>query len=143
MLIFNVTLFQSIKTFLHFYFKHILSYISMDKYFLALLGEAGAAGLDRGFSIRYKVFWDSYLNEKQHWIYFRKYRRSILEKPIYYIFMIIGVVISLLGIGIVKRVNETVEKNAIDFYVKYFDTKDEDIRRILDDERRHLLMSKT
>ena len=121
----------------------MLSYISMDKYFLALLGEAGAAGLDRGFSIRYKVFWDSYLNEKRHWIYFRKYRRSILEKPIYYIFMIIGVIISLLGIGIVKRVNEIVEKNAIDFYVRYFDAKDEDIRRILDDERRHLLISKT
>jgi hypothetical protein len=29
----------------------------MDKYKLALLGEAGAAGLDRGFSIRYKVFY--------------------------------------------------------------------------------------
>ncbi|MEM0092693.1 MAG: hypothetical protein QXS44_05890 [Saccharolobus sp.] len=59
----------------------------MDKYTLALLGEAAAAGLDRGFSIRYSIFKEYYNNEKQHWEYFRKYKKSILEKPIHYIFM--------------------------------------------------------
>ena len=111
----------------------------MDKYTLALLGEAAAAGLDRGFSIRYSVFKEYYNNEKQHWEYFRKYKKSILEKPIHYIFMIIGFIISLFGIEVIRRINKIVERNAIEFYIKNFDlTKENDIKWILSDEEKHL-----
>ncbi|ADX86709.1 ferritin family protein [Saccharolobus islandicus] len=113
----------------------------MDKYKLALLGEAGAAGLDRGFSIRYKVFHESYLNEVSHWKYFQKYSRSFLEKPVYYAFSILGFVISLFGIEAVKKVNEIVERNAIDFYKSNFNESNEDIKRILEDEEKHFSMS--
>ncbi|AAK42331.1 hypothetical protein SULI_14780 [Saccharolobus solfataricus] len=113
----------------------------MDKYKLALLGEAGAAGLDRGFSIRYKIFRESYSNEMYHWKYFQKYRRSFLEKPVYYVFSILGFIISLFGIEAVKKVNEIVERNAIDFYKNNFNEDDEDIMRILEDEKKHFAMS--
>ncbi|QXJ34428.1 ferritin family protein [Saccharolobus shibatae] len=113
----------------------------MDKYKLALLGEAGAAGLDRGFSIRYKVFRESYLNEMSHWKYFQKYSRSLLEKPVYYAFSILGFIISLFGIMTVKKVNEIVERNAIDFYKNNFDESNEEVRKILEDEEKHLTMS--
>ncbi|QGA53331.1 hypothetical protein GFS03_01375 [Sulfolobus sp. E5-1-F] len=113
----------------------------MDKYKLALLGEAGAAGLDRGFSIRYKIFCESYSNEVSHWKYFQKYRRSFLEKPVYYAFSVLGFIISLFGIKAVKKVNEIVERNAIEFYKNNFNQNDEDIKRILEDEEKHFVMS--
>ncbi|WP_338604075.1 hypothetical protein V6M85_05650 [Sulfolobus tengchongensis] len=113
----------------------------MDKYKLALLGEASASGLDKGFSIRYKFFEKSYENEISHWRYFQKYRRSIFEKPLYYAFILLGIIISVFGIKAVKRVNEIVERNAINFYKENFDVNDENIGRILRDEETHLSMS--
>ncbi|AOL16922.1 hypothetical protein BFU36_09620 [Sulfolobus sp. A20] len=111
----------------------------MDKYLLALLGEAGATGLAKGYSIRYSFFKEAYENEKRHWEYFKRYRRSLLEGPIYVIFLVLGVLTSLLGMSAVKKMNEIVEKGAIDFYVKNFDVeKDVEIKEILRDEMKHL-----
>ncbi len=115
----------------------------MDKYLLGLLGEAGATGLAKGYSIRYSVFKEAYENEKRHWKYFKRYKRSLLEGPIYFIFLVLGIIISLLGTGAVKKMNEFVEKGAIDFYVKNFDVeKDAEIKEILRDEMRHLEYSR-
>ncbi|MFP3163641.1 MAG: hypothetical protein RXQ75_07425 [Acidianus hospitalis] len=111
----------------------------MDKYILALLGEAGASGLAKAYYIRYKTthFKEAFEDEQSHWNYFRKYRRSILEKPTYYTLFIFGILTSLLGYNAVKRVIRLVETNAIRFYEKNFVIEGE-LKKILEEEKKHM-----
>ncbi|BBG22747.1 hypothetical protein [Sulfuracidifex tepidarius] len=113
----------------------------MDKYFLALLGEAGATGLAKGFSFRYKVFLHAYEEEKSHWNYFKNFRRSVLESPVFYTFLIIGILSSILGQSAVKFINRKAEEGAIDFYKKNFESNSVEIMQILEQEFGHLSLS--
>ncbi|WP_256201951.1 hypothetical protein [Sulfuracidifex metallicus] len=70
---------------------------NMDKYLLALLGEAGASGLAKGFSIRYKAFQEAYLEEKEHWKYFKEFRTSFLEIPVFISLFMLGLLFSFVG----------------------------------------------
>ncbi|MCY0860079.1 MAG: hypothetical protein OWQ54_06570 [Sulfolobaceae archaeon] len=115
----------------------------MDKYLIGLLGEAAASGLAKGYSFRYPIFKEAYENERKHWNYFKRFRDSFLEKPFYYAFLLLGFLTSILGLRAVKKLNEIVEKGAIDFYRKNFDVEnDPEIHEILNDEIRHLELSK-
>ncbi len=111
----------------------------MDKYLLALLGEAGASGLAKAYYVRYKNdhFKEAFENEVSHWNYFRKYRRSILEKPTYFTLFAFGILTTLLGYRVVKKVVRLVEKNAIEFYENNF-VIDENIKKILEEEKKHM-----
>ncbi|BDC18448.1 hypothetical protein [Acidianus sp. HS-5] len=111
----------------------------MDKYLLALLGEAGASGLAKAYYVRYKNshFREAFENEVSHWNYFRNYKRSILEKPTYYALFVFGILTSLLGFNVVKKVVRFVENNAIKFYERNF-AIDEDIKKILEEEKKHM-----
>lgn len=111
----------------------------LDKYYIALIGEASAAGLDKGFSFRYKDFKEAYEDECKHWKFFQSFKRSVLEKPFYYSYLVIGVIISLFGLKAVKYVNKIVEERAIDFYIKNFP----DLEWIIKEEKRHYNMSLT
>ncbi|BCU69560.1 hypothetical protein [Stygiolobus caldivivus] len=112
----------------------------MDKYLLALLGEAGASGLAKGiYSVRKEErFKRAYENEIQHWNYFRKYRRNILEKPVYYLLYLVGVITALLGYRAIKYVVNKAESGALDFYIKNFEVKG-DIEKIVEDEKHHFI----
>jgi demethoxyubiquinone hydroxylase (CLK1/Coq7/Cat5 family) len=112
----------------------------MDKYWLALVGEAGATGLAKGIYLvrREEKFRRAYENELSHWLYFRKFRRSLLEKPVYLGLLVFGVIVALLGKWAVKRVVNWVEKNAIDFYEKNFVIEGE-IKKIYEDEKEHFV----
>ncbi|BCU67780.1 hypothetical protein HS7_12170 [Sulfolobales archaeon HS-7] len=111
----------------------------MDKYYFALLGEAGAAGIAKAFYVRFKKveLRKAYEQETTHWEYFRKFRRSSLEYPVYYVLFITGILISLLGFGVTKRAIRRLEKAAINFYVRNF-PGDKDIEAILEQEREHM-----
>lgn len=113
----------------------------MDKHLLALLGEAGATGLAKGFSFRYKVFLHAYEEEKSHWNYFRNTRRSVLEFPVFYLFLLIGILSSLMGERAVKYLNKKAEEGAIDFYKKNFEPNSPEIMEILKQEFGHLSLS--
>ncbi|MEM4138140.1 MAG: hypothetical protein QW250_01115 [Sulfolobaceae archaeon] len=112
----------------------------MDKYLLALLGEAGATGLARGIYLVRKEnrFREAYLNELSHWEYFRKFRRSVLEKPVYILLTIAGVLIGLMGLRVIKFVVNRVEAQALDFYYKNFEIKGY-ILKIVQDEMEHFI----
>jgi len=112
----------------------------MDKYLLALLGEAGATGLAKGIYIvrKNEKFFVAYKNELEHLNYFRKYRRSFLEKPVYVLLLIFGVLVGLLGAKVIKLVVNYVETRAIEFYRKNFEDN-EDIKKIIEDEMHHFI----
>ncbi len=111
----------------------------MDKYFLALLGEAGAAGLAKGFYVRFKTekLRKAYLQELSHWSHFRKFRRSTLELPVYYLLFAFGLAVSLFGFKVSRRVIRSAERGAINFYVENF-SGDPEVTKILEDEREHM-----
>jgi len=103
----------------------------MDKHFLALLGEAGATGLAKGIYITYE-------NELSHWEYFRKFKRSLLEKPVYYTLVVVGILIGVMGMAVIRRVVNKVESQALDFYYKNFEINGE-IAKIVEDEKHHFI----
>ncbi|MBW9140950.1 MAG: hypothetical protein K1T65_04510 [Candidatus Aramenus sp.] len=111
----------------------------MDKYLLALLGEAGATGLAKAFYLRFKEerLRKAYLQEMSHWEFFRKYKRSPLEMPVYIALLAFGLVVSLFGMGVTRKVIRKVETGAIDFYVKNF-PNDPKVKKILEEEREHM-----
>ncbi|AWR93577.1 hypothetical protein [Acidianus brierleyi] len=111
----------------------------MDKYYFALLGEAGAAGIAKAFYVRFKSekLKESYIQEESHWKYFKKYRRSILEMPTYYTLFLVGIIISLFGFKITRKVIIRLETAAINFYIKNFSIQG-DIEKILEDEKHHM-----
>ncbi|WP_240900133.1 hypothetical protein [Sulfuracidifex metallicus] len=113
---------------------------NMDKYLLALLGEAGASGLAKGFSIRYKAFQEAYLEEKEHWKYFKEFRTSFLEIPVFISLFMLGLLFSFVGERAVRYVNRKAEQGAINFYKERF-RNEEKIKEILNDELKHLSMS--
>ena len=112
----------------------------MDKYLLALLGEAGATGLAKGIYIvrREERFKKAYLNELSHWNYFKKFKSSKLELPTYFSLLVVGVVVGLLGNKMVKRVVNKVEEQALKFYYENFEIKGE-IAKIVEDEKHHFI----
>ncbi|ARM76740.1 hypothetical protein [Acidianus manzaensis] len=112
----------------------------MDKYYFALLGEAGASGLAKAFYLRFKKesLKEAYEQEVSHWNYFRKFRRSHLELPVYYSLFLFGIFVSLFGFSFTKRVIKRVERGAINFYEKNFDLTDKRISEILAQEREHM-----
>lgn len=112
----------------------------MDKYWLALVGEAGATGLAKGIYLvrKEEKFRRAYINELSHWEYFRKFRRSKLEKPTYFSLLSLGVLVALLGMWAVKRVVNWVERNAVEFYERNFELEGE-IRKIYEDEKEHFI----
>ncbi len=112
---------------------------SMDKYLLALLGEAGATGLARAFYLRFKdeKFRKAYLQELSHWEFFKRYRRSFLERPVYFALLAFGLLVSLFGMSATRRVVKRVETGAINFYLENF-PNDPAVERILEDEREHM-----
>lgn len=112
----------------------------MDKYLLALLGEAGATGLAKGIYTVKKSgnFLYAYENELSHWNYFKKFRRSMLEKPVYYALYILGIIVGLLGNKAIKSVVNKVEEQALNFYYENFEIKDE-IAKIVEDEKHHFI----
>jgi len=112
----------------------------MDKYLLGLLGEAGAAGLARGIYLVKKEgrFLFAYRNEKSHWDYFKQFRRSILEKPTYYLLLVFGILVGLMGNRVIKMVVNKVESQALDFYYKNFKIEGR-IAEIVEDEKHHFL----
>ena len=112
----------------------------MDKYLLALLGEAGATGLAKGIYIVRKEerFHEAYLNELSHWEYFKQFRRSLLEKPVYLLLLILGVVVGAMGKRVIRLVVNKVEEQALDFYYKNFEIKGE-ISKIVEDEKKHFI----
>ncbi len=111
----------------------------MDKYYFALLGEAGATGVAKAFYLRFKSekFRNAYLDELTHWEYFKKYRSSILEKPTYYTLLLVGILISIFGFRITRIAVRRLESAAINFYIKNF-SGDKDIEKILEDEKHHM-----
>lgn len=112
----------------------------MDKYYLALLGEAGATGLAKAFYVRFKKdeLKRAYEQELSHWKYFKQFRSSKLELPVYYSLFLFGLLVSLFGFSTVRKVIRKVEEGAIDFYLKNFDPQDLTIRKIIEDERHHM-----
>lgn len=112
----------------------------MDKYLLALLGEAGATGLAKGiYNVRKEErFKHAYENEMYHWEYFKKYRRSMLEKPVFYLLYVVGVIAALLGYKAIRYVVNKAESGALDFYLKNFEPTGE-IGKIIEDEKHHFL----
>ncbi|NON63355.1 hypothetical protein [Acidianus sp. RZ1] len=112
----------------------------MDKYYLALLGEAGAAGLARGIYLvrKNERFFRAYKNELSHWEYFKQFKKSYLEKPTYYGLLILGLVVGLMEMRIIKKVVNKVESQALDFYYKNFEIKGR-IAEIVEDEKHHFL----
>ncbi|MBB5254713.1 hypothetical protein [Sulfurisphaera ohwakuensis] len=112
----------------------------MDKYFLALLGEAGATGLAKGIYIIRKEerFRIAYENELSHWEYFKKFKRSLLEKPVYYTLFVVGILVGIMGMAAIRRVVNKVESQALDFYYKNFDISGE-IAKIVEDEKHHFI----
>ncbi|QKR00782.1 hypothetical protein GWK48_10625 [Metallosphaera tengchongensis] len=111
----------------------------MDRYYLALLGEAGAAGIAKAFYVRFKLqsLETAYKQELTHWRYFRGFRRSRLEMPVYYTLFAAGILISLLGLNVTKRVIRRLETGAINFYLQNF-RDDKSVEWILEDERHHM-----
>lgn len=115
----------------------------MDKYKLALLGEAGAVGLARGLRIVYgDVFQESEENEMKHLQYFRRFRRSYLERPIETALTLVAVISRLGGRGFSMFLLRKAEEGAINFYLTRFGDSDE-VKWILEDERRHLRLANT
>lgn len=112
----------------------------MDRYYLALLGEAGAAGLARAFYIRFKKdeLKRAYEQELDHWRYFKQFRRSILELPVYYALFSLGLFVSLFGFSVTRKVIRKVEEGAIRFYLENFDLQDKVIEKIVEDEKHHM-----
>jgi hypothetical protein len=114
----------------------------MDKFTIALLGEAGATGFAKGIC---KVFKDeefhrSYENELNHWKYFKKYKRSRIDYVIYIILYIFGILVSIFGKSAVGFVLERIERTAIEFYIKNF-PMNEEIAKIIEDEETHLMLA--
>jgi len=112
----------------------------MDKYLLALLGEAGATGLAKGIYLVKKEerFLFAYQNEMNHWEYFKQFRRSLLEKPTYYLLLLFGIIVGLLGYKVIRAVVNKVETQALDFYYKNFKIEGK-IAEIVEDEKHHFL----
>ncbi|MFP3202459.1 MAG: hypothetical protein RXR43_09510 [Sulfolobus sp.] len=112
----------------------------MDKYLLALLGEAGATGLAKGIYIVRKEerFKNAYLNELSHWNYFKKFKSSKLELPTYFLLLVLGVIIGLLGLKVIRKVVNKVEEQALKFYYENFEIKGE-IAKIVEDEKHHFI----
>ncbi|BFH72874.1 hypothetical protein SJAV_08180 [Sulfurisphaera javensis] len=112
----------------------------MDKYLLALLGEAGATGLAKGIYMIKKEgrFFYAYENELTHWNYFKRFRKSRLEKPVYYLLLFLGIIVGLLGNKAIKLVVNKVEEQALNFYLRNFEVKGE-IEKIVEDEKHHFI----
>ncbi|AAY81236.1 hypothetical protein [Sulfolobus acidocaldarius] len=111
----------------------------MDKYYLALLGEAGATGLAKAFYMRFKLkeLEKAYHQELSHWTYFKKFRSSKLEKPIYYALIVFGLLVSIFGLKVTKAVIRRLEAGAINFYLERF-SGDKDVEWIIENEREHM-----
>ncbi|AWR97942.1 hypothetical protein DFR86_10620 [Acidianus sulfidivorans JP7] len=114
----------------------------MDKYYFALLGEAGAAGLAKAFYLRFKKseLKDAYEEEVSHWNYFRRFKRSRLEPLVYYALFFFGILVSIFGFNFTRLVIRRVEKAAINFYLKNFDPEDSKISSILEEEKKHMMI---
>lgn len=112
----------------------------MDKYYLALLGEAGAAGLAKAFYLRFKRdnLKKAYEQELSHWKYFKGFKKSRLELPVYYSLFIFGILVSLFGFSAARKLIKTAESGAINFYLENFDPNDKIIQKILEDEKHHM-----
>lgn len=128
-----------IKIFTLIFILSIRFYL-MDKYLLALLGEAGATGLAKGIYVIRKEerFYTAYKNELSHWEYFKKFRRSLLEKPVYYALFFVGILVGIMGMSVIRKVVNKVESQALEFYYKNFEINGE-IAKIVEDEKHHFI----
>ncbi|QIW25232.1 hypothetical protein EWF20_14480 [Sulfolobus sp. S-194] len=112
----------------------------MDKYLFALLGESGATGLAKGIYLIRKEdrFHIAYENELSHWEYFKRFRRSLLEKPVYYTLFLVGILVGIMGMPIIRKVVNKIESQALDFYYKNFEINGE-MAKIVEDEKHHFI----